>query len=103
VSSFIRSDDILSPGSGRLASPATQPQGQILSHKERIGHKEKISFDFFAIFKSFLRMRNFSDGPWLSKTGIYSRQDAKNAKSGNLISLRSLREIFRVLVAALPR
>jgi hypothetical protein len=51
-------------------------------------------------------MRNFSDGPWLSKTGIYSRQDAKNAKSGNLISLRAfapLREIFRVLVAALPR
>jgi hypothetical protein len=36
-------------------------------------------------------MRNFSDGPWLSKTGIYSRQDAKNAKSGNLISLRPLR------------
>src|SRR4029434_9604478 len=32
-----------------------------------------------------------SGGPWLSKTGICSRQDAKNAKSGSLISLRPLR------------
>ena len=29
-------------------------------------------------------MRKFSGGPWLSKTGICSRQDAKNAKSGSL-------------------
>jgi hypothetical protein len=33
-------------------------------------------------------LRKFSGGPWLSKTGICSRQDAKNAKSGSLISLR---------------
>ncbi|GEM_PF-5622100 len=43
--------------------------------------------------------------PESSKTGICSRQDAKNAKFGSLISLRPLRlwrEIFRVLVAARP-
>jgi hypothetical protein len=45
-------------------------------------------------------------GLWLSKTGICSRQDAKNAKSGSLnffATFAPLREIFRVSVAALPR
>jgi hypothetical protein len=35
--------------------------------------------------------RKFSSGAWLSKTGICSRQDAKNAKFGRLIPLRPLR------------
>jgi hypothetical protein len=51
-------------------------------------------------------LRKFSGGPWLSKTGICSRQDAKNAKSGSLIffaAFAPLREIFRVLDAAQPR
>jgi hypothetical protein len=51
-------------------------------------------------------MRNFPDGPWLSKTGIYSRQDAKNAKFRKFnffAAFAPLREIFRVLVAVLPR
>ena len=41
--------------------------------------------------------------PVVIQNGICSRQDAKHAKSGSLISLRPLREIFRVLVAAQPR
>jgi hypothetical protein len=42
------------------------------------------------ILESITGLRKFSGGPWLSKMGICSRQDAKNAKSGSLISLRSL-------------
>src|SRR6266536_5241761 len=38
--------------------------------------------------KSLRTLRKLSGGPWLSKTGICSRQDAK---SGSLISLRPLR------------
>jgi hypothetical protein len=55
------------------------------------------------MFKSFLRMRNFSDGPWLSKTGIYSRQERQVRKFNFFAAFAPLREIFRVLVAALPR
>jgi len=36
--------------------------------------------------KNVRKLRNFSVGPWLSKTRVCSRQDAKNAKSGSLIS-----------------
>jgi hypothetical protein len=75
-----------------------------------------------AIVESFRGLRKLSGGPWLPKTGICSRQaclersrkDAKNAKFGSLIFFAALstlirtcfaplREIFRVLVAALPR
>jgi hypothetical protein len=73
------------------------------------------------MLKSLRTLRKFSGDPWLSKTGICSRQaclersrkDAKNAKpefnffAAPSTSLRTcfapLREIFRVLVAALPR
>ena len=41
--------------------------------------------------KSLRTLRKIFRWPWLSKTGICSRQDAKNAKSGSLISLRPLR------------
>jgi hypothetical protein len=40
---------------------------------------------FIATLKNFRGFRKFSGGPWLSKAGICSRQDAKNAKSGSLI------------------
>jgi hypothetical protein len=40
----------------------------------------------------FGSLRKFSGGPWLSKAGICSRQDAK---SGSLISLRPLRLCVR--------
>ena len=43
------------------------------------------------MLKSVRTLRELSGGPRLSKTGISSRQDAKNAKSGSLISLRPLR------------
>ena len=43
------------------------------------------------MLKSVRTLRELSGGPRLSKTGISSRQDAKNAKSGSLISLRTLR------------
>jgi hypothetical protein len=33
-----------------------------------------------AMFKSLRTLRKLSGGPWLSKKGICSRQDAKNAK-----------------------
>jgi hypothetical protein len=59
-----------------------------------------------AMLKNLCSLRKFSGGPWLSKTGICSRQDAKNAKSGSLIffaAFAPLREIFRVLDAAQPR
>ncbi len=46
---------------------------------------------FYAMLESFRSLRKFFGGPWLSKTGICSRQNAKNAKSGSLISLRPLR------------
>jgi hypothetical protein len=58
------------------------------------------------IVESFRGLRKLSGGPWLPKTGICSRQDAKNAKFGSLIffaAFAPLREIFRVLVAARPR
>jgi hypothetical protein len=44
---------ILSPGSGRLASPVQSRKHKVksLSRKERKGHEEKIPFEFFAIFK----------------------------------------------------
>ena len=53
-------------------------------------------FDFFFVLFALLCLRvcasyEVSGGPSLYKTGIYSRQDAKNAKSGSLISLRPLR------------
>jgi hypothetical protein len=56
--------------------------------------------------ESFRGLRKFSGSLAHSKTGICSRQDAKNAKSGIVFSFAafaSLREIFRVSVAALPR
>jgi hypothetical protein len=40
---------------------------------------------------ALLYIKVFASGLWQSKTGICSRQDAKNAKSGSLISLRPLR------------
>jgi hypothetical protein len=43
------------------------------------------------MLKSVRTLRELSGGPRPSKTGISSRQDAKNAKSGSLISLRTLR------------
>ena len=49
-----------------------------------------ISFATFALH-TLKCSRKFSGGPWLSKTGICSRQDAKRAKSGSLISWRPLR------------
>jgi hypothetical protein len=58
------------------------------------------------MLKNLCSLRKFSGGPWLSKTGICSRQDAKNAKSRSLIffaAFAPLREIFRVLDAAQPR
>jgi hypothetical protein len=55
----------------------------------------RLDFSYFVIFvtlsKSFLQSRKLSGGPWLSKTGSCSRQDAKNAKSGKLNFLRLLR------------
>ena len=57
------------------------------------------------IVKSFRGWRKFSGGqPVAIKTGICSRQDAKNAKSGSFsffAAFAPLREIFRGLVAAL--
>jgi hypothetical protein len=99
---------ILSPGSGRLASPVQSCKHKVksLSRKERKGHEEKIPLEFFALLYVKTPLAQIFGDPWLSKTGICSRQDAKNAKSGSLISLRPLRlcgRYFRVLVAALPR
>jgi hypothetical protein len=57
------------------------------------------------MLKSLRTLRKLSGDPWLSKTGICSRQDAKNAKPefNFFAAFAPLREIFRVLVAALPR
>jgi hypothetical protein len=56
------------------------------------------------MLKSFRSLRKFSGGAFF-KTVIASRQDAKNAKFGSLISLRPLRLCGRYsesLVAARP-
>ena len=43
-----------------------------------------------ATLKSWRSLRKLSGGPWLSKTGICSRQDAKNAS--RKLSFRPLRQ-----------
>jgi len=56
--------------------------------------------------QSFRVLRKFCSGPQPLKTRICSRQDAKNAKFGigfPFATFASLREIFRLSVAALPR
>jgi hypothetical protein len=53
--------------------------------------KNDILYSLCCTLKLSLLAQVLWGGPWLSKTGICSRQDAKNAKSGSLISLRPLR------------
>ena len=72
------------------------------AHEEHEGRKYFFRFDVFSVIlfralritivESFRSLRKFSGGPWLSKTGICSRPDAK---SGSLISLRPLRVCAR--------
>jgi len=57
------------------------------------------------MLESFLHLRKFFDCPELWGVGIYSRQDAKNAKLKEifLAAFASLRETIRLSVVALPR
>jgi hypothetical protein len=85
------------------------PLSSILAFEARLGQISLFE-NFYAlctaaILKSLRSLRKFSGGPWLSKRGLLAprRQERQVRKFKFFAAFAPLREIFRVLVAALPR